>query len=539
MIKFKKPISLLLVFMMIVSLFTVVPISASAAEYGAYDSGWLLSDDSDSTATLTAINGANITKLVITRADADKDPVEKVDGVSVPSSQSGNVFTFDNLSTTEAPTEPATDAPLSYTVTWMNDDEVLETDTGLAPGALPSFDGATPTKAEDDDYTYAFNGWTFGLAFYEPDSLPIVDGDTTYVASFMATAKYEPGYYVVGNFTDWKVDPAYKLTANPENEGEYMFNDLALTTTDGFKIVYAEAGKDKTRYPEGMGNDMTVAADGSYNIYFRPDGQGGEDWHECVIYAERVIPEDVIAVINQINALPAVITTDNMKDFDDVYAAYQALTDTQKKYVDQNNVEKLNNAMLAEVVVDKVSKLPENVTLADWATVVVAGGYYDSLDDAAKAFIGKETLDKLTAAQKTIADLQAAEAFSDQINALPAKDDVTYDDKDEIEEARAAYEALTADQKALIEEDTYKKLTDAEDALNSLILLGDVDGDGRVTVIDATLILRSTVRRIVLTEDQVKAADVDGDGIVTVVDATLVQRYATSVPVVFPIGEYV
>ena len=49
--------------------------------------------------------------------------------------------------------------------------------------------------------------------------------------------------------------------------------------------------------------------------------------------------------------------------------------------------------------------------------------------------------------------------------------------------------------------------------------LGDVNGDGRVTVTDAKLILRSIAKTKTLSEAQNKAADVNGDGNVTTVDA--------------------
>ena len=35
------------------------------------------------------------------------------------------------------------------------------------------------------------------------------------------------------------------------------------------------------------------------------------------------------------------------------------------------------------------------------------------------------------------------------------------------------------------------------------------------------------------------AADVDGDGEVTIIDVTFIQRYLASMPVAFPINEYV
>ena len=69
-------------------------------------------------------------------------------------------------------------------------------------------------------------------------------------------------------------------------------------------------------------------------------------------------------------------------------------------------------------------------------------------------------------------------------------------------------------------------------------LLGDADGDGEVTVIDATMIQRVLASMPGAVVDKA-AADVDGDGEVTVVDATYIQRYLASMPVAFPINEYV
>jgi hypothetical protein len=57
-------------------------------------------------------------------------------------------------------------------------------------------------------------------------------------------------------------------------------------------------------------------------------------------------------------------------------------------------------------------------------------------------------------------------------------------------------------------------------------LKGDVNGDGKVNVQDATLALRAAVGLIQLTADQQAAADITKDGKVNVQDATLVLRMA-------------
>ena len=47
-----------------------------------------------------------------------------------------------------------------FTVTWKNyDGAVLEVDEDVEEGSIPTYDGATPTKEEDNNYTYTWNGW--------------------------------------------------------------------------------------------------------------------------------------------------------------------------------------------------------------------------------------------------------------------------------------------------------------------------------------------------------------------------------------------
>lgn len=69
--------------------------------------------------------------------------------------------------------------------------------------------------------------------------------------------------------------------------------------------------------------------------------------------------------------------------------------------------------------------------------------------------------------------------------------------------------------------------------------LGDVDGDGEVTIIDATFIQRYNVNmEIPISEETLrKCGDVDGDGEVSVIDATFIQRFEAKIPTPYPIGE--
>ena len=124
-------------------------------------------------------------------------------------------------------------------------------------------------------------------------------------------------------------------------------------------------------------------------------------------------------------------------------------------------------------VTNKINALPDakDVTLNDKAAIENARAAYDSLDANEKALVTTETLKKLTddeAAYQNLADTAAANAVIEKINALPNASDVTKNDKEAIEAARAAYEALTEDQKAKISKDVLQLLVNDENALNSI-----------------------------------------------------------------------
>ena len=138
----------------------------------------------------------------------------------------------------------------TYTVTWKNEDgSVLETDTGVAYGTTPSYDGETPTKAADAQYTYTFNTWSPEVA--------TVTGDAEYTATYNKTAiEYTITYVLNGgtNPDDAKTtytaeDLPYTLPT-PTKEGNSFdgWFDNEELTGDAITTIPANESGNKTFY---------------------------------------------------------------------------------------------------------------------------------------------------------------------------------------------------------------------------------------------------------------------------------------------------
>lgn len=97
-------------------------------------------------------------------------------------------------------------------------------------------------------------------------------------------------YYLVGTMNEWTPATGYKFAANGANAGEYMLK-TTFAANDQFKVRKVVDGEADAWYPDGMDNNYTITEAGKYNVYFRPDGQGGEGWHEGCIYAARIMPK--------------------------------------------------------------------------------------------------------------------------------------------------------------------------------------------------------------------------------------------------------
>ena len=176
-------------------------------------------------------------------------------------------------------------------------------------------------------------------------------------------------------------------------------------------------------------------------------------------------------VMEKINAI-GTVTLDSENAIQAARAAYDILTETQKEQV--TNYDKLTAAearltdlQAAKAVDDMIDAIGE-VTADSGEAVQAARAAYDALTEEQKAEV--KNYNKLTAAEARLADLKAAKPVDDMIDAIG---EVTLESEDAIAAARAAYEALTEAQQAEVK--SYDKLTAAEARLADLKAAKAVD----------------------------------------------------------------
>ncbi|MCR5418588.1 MAG: Ig-like domain-containing protein [Lachnospiraceae bacterium] len=222
----------------------------------------------------------------------------------------------------------------------------------------------------------------------------------------------------------------------PASNGEipYTGNPIELAvagTATGGTMVYSVSDNSTTAPTEWSETIPTGTDVGTYYVWYKVKGDGSHNDTEPARFAVRIVADKT-----ELNDAITEAETfyDSIKDD----PAYEEIAAALKNAID-----------LAEAVAADPAATAEEVASAKEAVA------------AAKATAEKAKKE----ADKAAADKVAADAAAAKINALPASDKVAATDKAAIEAARKAYDALTADQKKLIDAATLKKLTDAETAL--------------------------------------------------------------------------
>ena len=195
------------------------------------------------------------------------------------------------------------------------------------------------------------------------------------------------------------------------------------------------------------------------------------------------------AVTEKLNALPSEedVMFQDEAVLKQAREAYEQLDDTQKALVSNEAYDKLEKAekkleaLKAEVeaVTKQIQELPAvgDLTLEDEEKVALARSAYDALNaDQKRQLTESGVLDTLLTAENQISLLERekeeAEKVAQQINSLPEVKDLKLADKTAVEAARKAYDALSDNQKAMIE-DAKKALEEREAEIKRLQELAD------------------------------------------------------------------
>ena len=169
---------------------------------------------------------------------------------------------------------------------------------------------------------------------------------------------------------------------------------------------------------------------------------------------------------------PGKITLASASDVRTAKAQFDLLTDAQKTEISEALKKKLNDCYTAitdmeaaKIVSDAIAALPATPTVDDIGTIRSAEEAYNKLTDNQKGYLTQREVNKLNNAVSVVSMLEVG-YVTGLIAALPAKDAVTAQDRAKIEAARAAYNNLSEAQKKQVS--NYSKLTDAEEALENL-----------------------------------------------------------------------
>lgn len=217
------------------------------------------------------------------------------------------------------------------------------------------------------------------------------------------------------------------------------------------------------------------------------DGFGGTNFYPRTVRYN----DETKDAIEKIKAIGEVELTDECKEkIDAAREAFDALNDVEKARV--WNYSDLTDA---EDVYNELAKSLDKKAFDEYKTAV---------KDAIGAL--SEEGDPL---EKTVM-IEIAKA---------AVDMVRYDDSKTLDENKAVVDDIVRFLQSVLE-----AMTDKEE-----VILGDADGDGKVTILDVTAIQRK-LASVPVENFSETAADADQDGKVTVLDATYIQKWLASVP---------
>ncbi|MBQ6412316.1 MAG: hypothetical protein IJI19_02410, partial [Ruminococcus sp.] len=260
--KTKRPISILLVLLMIVGMFSVLPISAGAT---SYDSG---------SVTFSNLQVGDTVSVGVSCFEGCPTTLVLKGGTYGVNASEGRVEQICNEDLS------AYIDPDGYCFYNDNDDRIFVYEWANPSNRyfLCNQDGTLSTQmvvlAKEGNTQ---DGVTLTVGGYDPASVPV-------------------DYYVVGTMNSWAISEDYKMVLNENNTSEYWIQNVPLHSGDEIKVVSSTDGSTvQYWYPDGTDNNLAIGEDGYYNVYVAPAGHN--TWHYNCILATKQSDLNYVAQI--------------------------------------------------------------------------------------------------------------------------------------------------------------------------------------------------------------------------------------------------
>ncbi len=308
------------------------PIRTATAQYTYTFSGW--------TPTVTAVTGnvtytatytSSVNSYTVTWKDYDNTTLETDENVPY-----GTIPTYDSETPSRTgytfsgwtPTVTAVTGNVTYTANYSETpivDQINLTEYNFAnwedvyiywwikndEGNVTENNGDWPgqkiSPIDDDNFVFTAtvpsnvtgiifnNGNTANIK--KTEDITGISGDTIFAVSISTNGStirsriISADYYLVGSMNGWTAKTEYKFEPNKNSIGgveEYILF-ANLSQNDECKVK----GDDNTWFPSGSGNNYIIANTAPYTIYFRPNGNGGDDWYCNYFKVEKMTQHTV------------------------------------------------------------------------------------------------------------------------------------------------------------------------------------------------------------------------------------------------------
>ena len=223
--------------------------------------------------------------------------------------------------------------PTMYEITFQNWDGTVLQSGSVEEGQTPVYEGATPTKDADENYTYTFKGWD--------KEIVAATGNAVYVAQFDATEIPEEITYYTVTFQNWDgtvlqsgsveegQTPVYEgATPTKDTDMDYIYTfkgwdkEIVAATGDTVYVAQFDATEIVPEYVDTMDLDFSDATQA--NEFFAYGGSAGWSIVDGVFK-----PNANWATVNTGKLLD--LTKDQQITFD-VYLSSSEVSDVNKQF---------------------------------------------------------------------------------------------------------------------------------------------------------------------------------------------------------------